>query len=345
MPVVAPHELEHLARSRAHSPRQRARSGGEQGPGVPRGRRPARPGRVQHSGRPASARAGGGRCNGRQVVPARARALHVVPHARAEAGPDQRPGGSRRKGAMAGRAGAAGRAARLVALGVRAHEPQHRQARLGAAVHEAHHLHARHALDDHLGQHVLQRARRAERGALRAALHAEPRRGRAARRAGGPARPRPRRARAGRPAEQPAVLRCRRRVRQWAVPAGGQAAHWVSRAKEAKAARARARRIGRRAGARLVDLLLQRLGHLRVRVADDGRAPAAHVVDVLARAGAAGQSTRRACKACAGPCGCRSAACRRPAPCRGQAARSQARRPAWARRRARRTLLPSTSKQ
>jgi len=251
---------------------------------VPRGRRPARPGRVQHRGRPASARAGGGRWNGRQVVPARARALHVVPHARAEAGPDRRPGGSRRKGAMARRAGAAGRAARLVALGVRTHEPQHRQARLRAAVDEAHHLHARHALDDHLGQHVLQRARRAERGALRAARHAEPRRGRVARRAGGPARPRPRRARAGRPAEQPAVLRCRRRVRQWAVPAGGQAAHWVSRAKEAKAAWARVRRIGRRAGARLVDLLLQRLGHLRVRVADDGRAPAAHVVDVLARA-------------------------------------------------------------
>jgi len=92
------------------------------------------------------------------------------------------------------------------------------------------------------------------------------------------------RRRAGAAAEQPAVLRRRRRQatgRPSHRPGGalGEPGH---RAK--KAARARARGSGGRAGARLVDLLLQRLGHLRVRVADDGRAPAAHVVDVLARA-------------------------------------------------------------
>ena len=52
------------------------------------------------------------------------------------------------------------RGAHLVALGVRAHEAQDRQAGLRAAVHEAHHLNAGHSVDDNLGQHILQLAGR-----------------------------------------------------------------------------------------------------------------------------------------------------------------------------------------
>mmetsp|Transcript_8138 Transcript_8138/g.20250 ORF Transcript_8138/g.20250 Transcript_8138/m.20250 type:complete len:478 (+) Transcript_8138:194-1627(+) len=54
----------------------------------------------------------------------------------------------------------------LLALGVRTHEAQHAHARLRARVGEAHHLDGRHRVDDHLGELVLERTRRAERGAL-----------------------------------------------------------------------------------------------------------------------------------------------------------------------------------
>lgn len=48
-----------------------------------------------------------------------------------------------------------GAAPHLLAAGVGAHEAHHRQARLGARVDEADHLHGGHALNHHLGQHVL----------------------------------------------------------------------------------------------------------------------------------------------------------------------------------------------
>mmetsp|Transcript_11265 Transcript_11265/g.28891 ORF Transcript_11265/g.28891 Transcript_11265/m.28891 type:complete len:438 (+) Transcript_11265:144-1457(+) len=55
----------------------------------------------------------------------------------------------------------------LLALGVGAHETQHRQAGLRARVHKAHHLHRRHTVDNHLAQDVLQLAGSTEAGALR----------------------------------------------------------------------------------------------------------------------------------------------------------------------------------
>jgi len=54
----------------------------------------------------------------------------------------------------------------LLAARVRAHQPEHAHARLGAGVGEADHLDGGDRVDDHLGELVLERARRAERRAL-----------------------------------------------------------------------------------------------------------------------------------------------------------------------------------
>lgn len=52
----------------------------------------------------------------------------------------------------------------LLATGVRTHNSQDGQARLGTGVAKSDHFHGRNSFDDHLGQSVLQLARRAEGG-------------------------------------------------------------------------------------------------------------------------------------------------------------------------------------